>query len=272
MKRKFFIALAALVALCGVERAFAWANVGHAVIAHKAEELLKPEVREKCYYYLRSSLAYQASWMDQYRSIEGYTECDLWHSTNIDANYKVVKGKPTTGAYHIERIRKEMAGGAYKTMPDSLVKINLQYLIHMIGDHHCPVHVRWSRKEHPAFHYSLKNKGKSRGYHSFWDGSPGFRRKGWTCEKYSEVLGVLPKGKAKKVQKGTGYDWTQETADVARYCFTVMPKGTEISKMTKDEVATVHQIVDKQMLYAAYRLAGVLNDIFEDKEYKTGKK
>ena len=263
MKRKFFIALAAMVALCGVEKALAWANVGHAVIAHYAEQLLSPETKAKCHHYLRSSLAYQASWMDQYRSIEGYTACDLWHSTNIDANYKVVKGKPTTGAYHIERIRQEMAKGAYKNMSDSLVKINLQYLIHMIGDHHCPVHVRWSKKEHPSFHYSLKNKGKNRGYHSFWDGSPGFRRKGWTCEKYVANMEPLTKGQAKKVKKGTGYDWTQETADVSRYCFTIMTKDKEISKMTKDEVETVHSIVDKQMQRAAYRLAGVLEEIFK---------
>ena len=263
MKRKFFIALATLVAMCGVEKAFAWANVGHAAIAYSAEQLLSPEIREKCHHYLRSSLAYQASWMDQYRSIEGYTVCDLWHSTNIDANYKVVKDKPTTGAYHIERIRKEMANGAYKSMPDSLVKINLQYLIHMIGDHHCPVHVRWSKKEHPAFHYGLKNKGKTRGYHSFWDGSPGFRRKGWTCEKYFENMERLSKGQAKKVKKGTGYDWTQETADVSRYCFTVMTKDKEISKMTPEEIETVHSIVDKQMQRAAYRLAGVLEEIFK---------
>ena len=174
-----------------------------------------------------------------------------------------MKDKPTTGAYHIERIRKEMANGAYKNMPDSLVKINLQYLIHMIGDHHCPVHVRWSKKEHPAFHYNLKNKGKSRGYHSFWDGSPGFRRKGWTCEKYYENMEPLSKGQAKKVKKGTGYDWTQETADVSRYCFTVMTKDKEINEMTKEEIETVHSIVDKQMLRAAYRLAGVLEEIFK---------
>ena len=268
MKRKFFIVLAMMIAVCGVEKAMAWTNVGHAVIAYNAEQLLSPEVREKCYHYLRASLPYHASWMDQYRSIEGYTECDLWHSTNIDANFKVVKGKPTTGAYHIERIRKDMANGAYKNMPDSLVKINLQYLIHMIGDHHCPVHVRWSRKEHPSFHYNLLNKGKKRGYHSFWDGSPGFRRRGWTCEKHYANMEILSKGQAKKVQKGTAYDWTQETADVARYCFTIMPKNTEISKLTKEEIATIHQIVDKQMQRAAYRLAGVLNEIFVEKKGK----
>ena len=263
MKKKFFIVLATLVAFCGVEKAFAWANVGHAVIAYYAEQLLSPEAKEKCHYYLHSSLAYQASWMDQYRSIEGYTECDLWHSTNIDANYKVVKGKTTTGAYHIERIRKDMANGAYKSMPDSLVKINLQYLIHMIGDHHCPVHVRWNKKEHPAFHYSLKNKGKNRGYHSFWDGSPGFHRKGWTCEKYVANMEPLTKGQAKKVKKGTGYDWTQETADVSRYCFTIMTKDKEITQMTKDEVEIVQNVVDKQMQRAAYRLAHVIEEIFK---------
>ena len=54
MKRKFFIALAAMIAFCGVEKALAWANVGHAVIAYSAEKLLSPEVKAKCHHYLRS--------------------------------------------------------------------------------------------------------------------------------------------------------------------------------------------------------------------------
>lgn len=265
MKTKILkIALVAVALFIG-GRALAWENIGHAVIAYNAERLLDPEVKAKCRHYLKASIPFYATWMDQARSIEPYTVCDKWHSTNIDAKYKVVVGSPTTGAYHIERIRKEMANGAYKTMPDSLVKINLQYLIHMIGDHHCPVHVRWNRKEHPTFSYSLKRKGKKYGYHSFWDGSPGFKRKGWTCEKYSEVLGVLPKGKAKKVQKGSGYDWTQETADVWRkHCFYAMPAGTDRAKMSSEDIATVHAIVDKQVQRAAYRLAGVLTEIFKE--------
>ena len=263
MKQRTLKLLFAMMALFVTSRAVAWENFGHTVISYAAEQLLHPEVKQKCRKYLGTTVTYQASWMDQYRSIEPYTDCDKWHSTNIDAKYKVVVGVPTTGAYHIERIRKEMMNGGYKTMPDSLVKINLQYLIHMIPDHHCPVHVRWSKKEHPAFHYNLKNKGKTRGYHSFWDGSPGFRRKGWTCEKYVENMEPLTKGQAKKVKKGSGYDWTQETADVSRYCFTVTPKDKELSKMTKEEVETVHSIVDKQMQRAAYRLAGVLDEIFK---------
>ena len=263
MKRKIFIALVALITLCSVEKALAWGGLGHSVIAYYAEQLLSPEAKAKCHKYLRSSLAYQASWMDQYRSIEGYTDCDWWHSTNIDAKGKAVEGNTKTGAFHIERIRKDMANGAYKNMPDSLVKINLQYLIHMVGDHHCPVHVRWSKEEHPEFFYNLKRKGKKLSPHRFWDGSPGFARKGWHCEKYYESFSPLSKGKAKKVQKGTGYDWTTETAAASRQCFNLLPEGTDVAKLSKEDIESVHGIVDQQLQRAAYRLAYVIEEIFK---------
>ena len=196
--------------------ALAWGGVGHSAIAYAAEQLVDPEVKQKVRAYLGTTITYQASWMDAYRSIKPYTACDDWHSTNIDAKGKVVKGLPTTGAYHIERIRKEMGGGKYKQLPDSLVKINIQYLIHMIGDHHCPVHVRWNKESHPQYFYSLKKKGKKQGYHGFWDGSPGTWRKGWTADRYYAQMTKLSPKQAKKVQKGDGYTWTQETANVAR--------------------------------------------------------
>lgn len=265
MKLKALKIAIIIVALFSTGKVLAWENIGHAVIAYNAEQLLDPEVKAKCRHYLKATLPFYATWMDQARSIEPYTVCDKWHSTNIDAKFKVVVGSPTTGAYHIERIRKEMANGGYKTMSDSLVKINLQYLIHMVGDHHCPVHVRWSKKDHPTFHYSLRNKGKKRSYHGFWDGAIAFRRYRWTAEKHYENMIRLSPGRAKKMQKGTAYDWTQETADVARkQCFAAMPEGTEISKMKPEDVEVVHAIVDKQVQRAAYRLAGVLNEIFKE--------
>ena len=265
-QRPFRLLLLVVLSLFVAERAMAWGGIGHAIIGYKTEEILSQEVKEKCYHYLRASITYHSSWMDQYRSIEPYTECDRWHSTNIDANCKVVVGSPTTGAYHIERIRKEMINGGYKSLPDSLVKINLQYLIHMIGDHHCPVHVRWDANEHPEYVYNLRGKGRPFRWHAFWDSAYSRKRKDWTCKQFSDHIGLLPKNKVRKVQKGSGYDWTQETADVSRYCCEVLPKDTEITTLSDETLAEVHKIVDKQMLYAAYRLAGVLTEIFaEDK-------
>ena len=262
MNRRFFVILVA-IALFATNRAMAWSGLGHSVIAHIAEQLLSPEAREKSHHYLRSSIAYQGSWMDHYRSIEGYTECDWWHSTNIDAKGKVVVGETTTGAFHIERIRQEMANGAYKNMPDSLVKINLQYLIHMVGDHHCPVHVRWDKAAFPNHFYNLKRKGKKFSFHRFWDGAPGFARKGWHCEVYYDNFTPFSKGQIKKVQKGTGYDWTQETANVSLECFNLLPEGTDVAKLSQEDIEAVHSIVDQQLHRAAYRLAYVIEEIFK---------
>ena len=202
--------------------------------------------------------------MDAYRSIKPYTACDEWHSTNIDAKGKVMKGLTTTGAFHIVRIFDEMKDGKYKQMSDSLVKINLQYLIHMIGDHHCPVHVRWNKESHPQYFYSLKRKGKKQGYHGFWDGSPGTWRKGWTADRYYAQMPKLSPKQAKKAQKGDGYTWTQETANVARKCFNLTPEGTDVAKLSKEERTAIHNVVDRQVQLAAYRLAGVLNEIFKE--------
>ena len=264
MKRKLFMALAAVVALCSVEKALAWGGFGHSAIAHAAEQLVEPEVRQKCRQYLGTTITYQASWMDAYRSIKPYTACDEWHSTNIDAKGKVMKGLTTTGAFHIVRIYNEMKDGKYKQMSDSLVKINLQYLIHMIGDHHCPVHVRWNKESHPQYFYSLKKKGKKQGYHGFWDGSPGAWRKGWTADRYYAQMNKLSPKQAKKVQKGDGYTWTQETANVARKCFNLTPVETDVAKLSKEERTAIHNVVDRQVMLAAYRLAGVLNEIFKE--------
>ncbi len=263
MKNKLCKLLLLLVATIATQSVWAWGGQGHSVIAYYAEQLLSPEAKAKAQHYLRSTITYQASWMDQYRSIEGYTECDMWHSTNIDTNGKVVVGKPGTGAFHIERIRNEMANGGYKKMSDSLVKINLQYLIHMIGDHHCPVHIRWDKTSHPHLFFSIKRKGKKLGTHRFWDGSPGFARKGWTCEVYYNHFKPLSKGQVKKVQKGTGYDWTQETSAASIKCMKLVPEGTDVARLSDEEIQGVHAIVDQQLQRAAYRLAYVIEEIFK---------
>ena len=264
MNKKLLKLLLLFVATIATQSVRAWGGFGHSAIAYAAEQLVEPEVRQKCRQYLGTTITYQASWMDAYRSIKPYTACDEWHSTNIDAKGKVMKGLTTTGAFHIVRIFDEMKDGKYKQMSDSLVKINLQYLIHMIGDHHCPVHVRWNKESHPQYFYSLKRKGKKQGYHGFWDGSPGTWRKGWTADRYYAQMPKLSPKQAKKAQKGDGYTWTQETANVARKCFNLTPEGTDVAKLSKEERTAIHNVVDRQVQLAAYRLAGVLNEIFKE--------
>ena len=121
------------------------------------------------------------------------------------------------------------------------------------------------RLVYPQFHYSLLSNGKKLHTHGFWDGAIAFKRRNWRAEKHFDHMQKLSPKQAKKMQKGTAYDWTQETADVWRkHCFYAMPAGTDRAKMSSEDVATVHAIVDKQVQRAAYRLAGVLTEIFKE--------
>lgn len=133
----------------------------------------------------------------------------------------------------------------------------------MIGDHHCPGHIRWDKEAYPHHFYNLKRKGKRFSTHRFWDSSPGFHRKGWHCEVYYDNFTPFSKGQIKKVQKGTGYDWTQETAGVSEQCYSLFAEGTEIAKLSEEQIDEVHAIVDKQLHRAAYRLAFVIEEIFK---------
>ena len=262
--KKLSLLIIALVATVGVQRAMAWGGFGHASIAYVAEQHLTPKAKAECRCYLKHTLPFYASWMDHWRAVPPFQKTNSWHGFSATSDGQVDWSKGNGKAMgQVQNILKTMGNGQYLNLPDSLVRHNLLILVHALPDMHCPVHVGFSKKDYPEYRYSLRRKGKPYKMHSFWDDSPGFQRKGWTCEKYYENMEPLSKGQAKKVKKGTGYDWTQETADVSRYCFTIMTKDKEISKMTKEEVETVHSIVDKQMQRAAYRLAGVLEEIFK---------
>ena len=263
MKLYFLRLSLLLIAVATIQSVGAWGGAGHTVIAYAAEQLLEPEVKQKCRQYLGSTVTFQASWMDMYRSVEPYTECDEWHSTNVDAKGKVVKGLTTTGAFHIVRICNEMKDGKYKQMSDSLVKINLQYLIHMIADHHCPVHIRWDKETNPEFYYRLNVKNKSIPLHRFWDGATHQWRKKWTADKYYANMQKLSPAEVKRVMKGDGYTWTQETANTSRLCLSLTPAGSDIAQYTQEQKEAIHEVVDRQLQLAAYRLAGVLNEIFK---------
>ena len=82
MKRVLTLVLA-LVALCLVSTAYGWNSAGHCTIAHIADQNLTPKARKMCGKYLGHSLAYYASWMDQWRYSEEYHHTARWHAVGV---------------------------------------------------------------------------------------------------------------------------------------------------------------------------------------------
>lgn len=265
--RKILVAVAALVMLVGVQSAKAWGGFGHSAIVYVAEQHLTPEAKAKCRYYLRHTLPYYASWMDQWRTIPEFKSVNNPHSIKAKADGRTIDwgGNPKGRAMgHLVNMMAELGNGKYKNLPDSLVRQRLINLVHYLPDLHCPVHVGFPKETYPQYRYSLLKKGKEFKYHTFWDGSPAYKRKKWTLERYAETVDHVTPKQAKKWVKGTYDDWASDIIRQAHRCYAITPEGTDITKMTKEQQAQVLELADEMAMKAAYRLAFILNTLFKE--------
>jgi hypothetical protein len=157
---------------------------------------------------------------------------------------------------------KELGNGNYKNLPDSIVRQRLINMVHYLPDLHCPVHVGFPKEAFAHYRYNIYNKGKKIKYHSFWDGSPGYKRKNWTFERYAEEVDKVTPKQAKKWVKGNIDTWGRDIIKQAHRCYKITPADTDVSKLTDEQQVQVHKLADEQALKAAYRLAHTLNTIF----------
>ena len=260
--KKLTILIVALVSLFGIQSAKAWNGFGHSCAAYIAEQHLTPEAKAKCEKYLQHSFVFYASWMDQWRYIKPYEETSSWHVIYVDEDWKLDTSKQKYAEYQTERIWKELKD--YKNLPDSLVRQNLIYLIHMVPDYHCPVHTFFRKGTHTERKYSLLTKGKKFSLHTFWDASPGFKRKNWTMQRYCKEVDVISPKLAKKYQKGTPIKWANDALKQAHRVYPITPANTETTKLSKEQTAQIHKLTDEMILKGAYRLAHIINDVFKE--------
>ena len=167
--------------LCAALPSQAWDRTRHDAIAYIAECNLTPKARKNIEKYLDGrSIVYYASWMDVYRHTPAYKYRDppefrnVEHVSYVDAYMQLVdtlrKGKTNCVVelmHAIDRLKD------YRNMSDSLVRLNLMYVIHIVGDMHCPSHVKY-----PGCKSGRADlNGKKMSYHAMWDWGEAYKKK-----------------------------------------------------------------------------------------------
>ena len=150
----------------------------------------------------------------------------------------------------------------YHKLKDSIVCDNLKYLIHMVGDMHCPTHTKYSPDEPHLKQRSVKMKGKKLGFHTFWDGSIGYYNKGMKCDQIAAMYDTLTEAEIAQICQGTPNDWALANAEQMREIYTLLPVHSEVTEISEQNHERMKQIAMQQALVGGYRLAKVLNDIF----------
>ena len=244
-----------LVSIVGLALpAAAWDRVRHDAIASIAEQHLTRRAKRNIARYLEHSIVYYASYMDKHRDDPGF--CHIEHVSYVDGQMQLVDtlrdGKMNCVVALMQacdRLRN------YREMDDSLVRLNLMYVIHIAGDMHCPGHVKYPGCKSGR---AVLN-GKKMSYHAVWDWGVLDRAHGWSYTEYREQLDTHTKRERRAIAAGTPREWVHETAVDCRVIYDWQrPDGVYDNAF----VQKTYLLPERQLVKAAYRLAALLNDLF----------
>ena len=238
---------------------FGWGREGHETIAKIAERNLTKRAKKRIEKYLGGhSIVYYAKWMDEYRKTPEYAFTDGWHTAPVDARLhysdELLNPKRGNAIYGLESAIRILEN--YREQSDSTVAVNLKYVIHLVGDMHCPVHVDYTGLN---IWFNVKFFGKKTTYHALWDSRLINEKHRWHYTEWQQQLDRCSKEEKAKIAAGTPREWFHETAVDCRYLYDIVKPDDELGP---DYLNANIELAEKQILKAGYRLARVLNELF----------
>lgn len=260
--RKALLSVISLVLATSLASAFGARE--HRAIAIIAENHLSPQAAAAIAEITGGErLAVLASHPDRFRSYYFIDGEKIRHSFAVDDSLQLrQEGNDPLSA--IEIGVKALSGGNYKKISSSdSAQLLLSYIVHFVGDMHCPGHVRYPKGMTPKAPKAYKIKGHEKHFHEMWDSgflSGSFGSGSLDLVYFADVASDREIG---EIQKGDIYEWAPE---IARSCFSVTRDGEIDGNGTVEcdpYYVEVHATFAKrQVMKAGYRLAAILNRIF----------
>ena len=270
MKNKILTIVLTFVMLFAVSVAYGWRNSGHTVVANIADQNLTPKARKMCDKYLGHSLAYYASWLDQWRYSKEYHHTARWHAVGVKngelipaelaGDISVFKAPLTPDEHGVARLAQMLdALKDYRKMSDSAVVVNLKCIIHMVGDMHCPGHVFYDGLKQ----FEFKEGGKNNRFHRYNDGAFTRFHKGKSADQFCNEYCRLTKPEIEELCKGDMESWVRASEPALRECYTLLSPTIDYNDLPEQNKLRIKEITDKQLRNAGYRLAYIINQIFK---------
>lgn len=267
--------MAALAALFAPTHLHAWGRLGHAAVACMAERHLTPKTRAALDELLDGrSIVYYASYMDDFKPQMlvdlGYTPVGeprmhmLPHTFSIDASGEVIRGNRLPGdkylgncLYYVEQAADRLRNHRSQ-MDDSTRLACVQVIVHSLGDMHCPAHIRYPDNETIGY-FDVELNGNPIRYHTIWDTPIVQTPHPWSFSDLASLLDHYTPARQAAIVSGDIYDWGREAAAASRCIYDVKAGD----KLGKAFIYTYKPLAEEQLAKAGYRLAKVLNEIFD---------
>lgn len=277
MKRKLILSGAVLlctVVMCG--SAAAWGRMGHAAVAKIAQNhLTKKTAKEVKKITQGQALPANSSYPDEFREVLDATFHPEWghgvphaHTFEVDSKLQPYdtlflpkNGRTIVNAvYFADHCLKDLANR--KDLPDSIAWKELVMVVHLIGDIHCPGHIRYADKHKDIAKFPVTFDGEDVDYHRVWDFSMVVWPFPFSYSDIAEVCDDCTKEQMEEICKGNVYDWGH---DVAVKCYDTRKGVKSGDKLDRIWIREHSQLSRTQMRNAGYRLAHSLNMVFDPK-------
>lgn len=261
MKKSILILLALLTV--NFQTVFGWGQKGHDIVAFIAEKHLTKCAKKNISELLDGkSVVYHSSWMDNLRNNpdweSAYKITRTWHYANVDEGYTYETMTKEPEGDVLTAMELVVSGLKSEEITDSTRVDYLKMLIHMIGDMHCPMHAG-RLGDRGGNERQLQWFGEQTNLHTVWDTKFLESARKWSHTEWQRQLDTYGKKQIREIQAGTVYDWFEETASAAKELYAASPEG---ARLGYEYLYTCNDLLERQLLYAGYRLASLLNELF----------
>lgn len=234
-----------------------WGKTGHRVVGEIAWNYLNPEVKEVVSHILDGrSMAAASIWMDQIKSVSKWDYTHPWHYVTIPAGMSYEESEKNPEGDIIKALRTIIDDLKSGDLSRKKEEQKLKMLIHLVGDIHMPLHVG-DRKDRGGNQVTVIWFWEQSNLHRVWDS--GMINK--TLLSYTELANSInypTQQQIEKWQHTTILDWAYESRELLDEVYD-LPKDHQINY---DYMYHNYPIVQKRLLMAGVRLAGVLNNIY----------
>ncbi|HEX4962880.1 MAG TPA: S1/P1 nuclease [Thermoanaerobaculia bacterium] len=254
LHRTSFLAVM-MLALAGP--AMAWGPTGHRVVGRIAEHHLTPEAQRAVAAILGpESLARVSTWPDDIRSDPNWKQSTPWHFLSIDDNEtlettaRAPEGDVLSAMQRFEKVLRDPQADR-KSKAEAL-----KFLVHFVGDVHQPLHVG-RRADRGGNEIIVLWFSQPSNLHSVWDGG----MIDATKLSFSELAEFIDHPTAEEIttwQSAPYADWIKESFDARQQVYDIGKRD-----LSYDYAFRQMPLVERRLVQAGVRLAGLLNSIFK---------
>lgn len=250
-KKVFFI----LVSICFLHQSgLAWGRKGHHIVVEIAFGRLNQNTREKVMKYLDGmSIQSASTWMDDIRNVPSFKYLETAHYINIPDPNKTPAVAPNDVKRELSVTFRDLKNR--EQLNDSIVRLSILKLIHLVGDIHQPLHAGYE-KDRGGNDEAVMMDDKKSNLHRVWDSQliEKLEIDSADIERQIESLS----NRQKKNYADLDVDqWIRESQSYLNQMYMIENK-------TIDEkyISTSKPIIQTQLTRAALRLSNALEEYF----------